>query len=195
MQLGQKVRRPGDGVGFARACTVLNEVLGAGAVGQHGCLQLAGHVQLVVARKDDGLNQLLLVPLGNQVPAQYLQPAVACPHLLPQVRRAVATSGVGRVTGCAVVALVKGQKHRGWACQLGDHGHLGVADGKVNQRTRREGQQRLCNLAFGFGMAVKPVLVNGIANALGEVGFEFCRGHRQAFKNSTRSMLFSEWSE
>ena len=92
----------------------------------------------------------------------------------------MAPGGIDRVARRAIVTQVKRQKHRGRAGQLGDHGHLGVADRKMNQRALRKRQQRLCRLALGFGVAVKAVLVNGVAKALGEIGFEFGRGHGQA---------------
>ncbi len=90
VQLGQKVRRPGNRIGFARACAVLDQVLAAGAISQHSHLQLARDVQLVVAREDDFLDLLFLVALGNQVAAQNLQPTVTRPNLFPQVGGTVA---------------------------------------------------------------------------------------------------------
>ena len=159
---------------------MLNQVLATRAVGQHGDLQLARHVQLVVTGKDDLRYLLFLVALGDQVAAQYLKPALTRPDLFPQVGRAVTTGGVHRITGSAIVTQVEGQKYRGRSDQLGDHRHLGVADSEVNQRTGWKRQQRLGRLALGFGVAVKAVLVNGVANALGEVGLQFHCGHRQA---------------
>ncbi len=50
----------------------------------------------------------------------------------------------------------------------------------MHQRPAREGQQRLGGLALGLGVAVEAVLVDGVADALGEVGLQFRRGHRQA---------------
>ena len=52
MQVGEEVRRPGDGVGLARPGRVLDQVLAAGALVQHRGLQLPGRVELVVARED-----------------------------------------------------------------------------------------------------------------------------------------------
>jgi hypothetical protein len=53
VQLGEEMRGPRDGVGLARAGRVLDQVLAARPVGKHRRLQLAGHVQLVKAGKDD----------------------------------------------------------------------------------------------------------------------------------------------
>ena len=99
VQLGQEVRRPGDGVGLARAGRVLDQVLAARAVLEHGGLQLARHVELVVAGEDDLLDLLLLVALGDQVAAEDFQPAFARPDLLPQVGGAVAALRIDRVAG------------------------------------------------------------------------------------------------
>ena len=180
VQLGQKVCGPGNRVGLAGTGAVLNQVLATRAVGQHGDLQLARHVQLVVTGKDDLRYLLFLVALGDQVAAQYFKPALARPDLFPQVGGAVTIGGVHRIASSAIVTQVERQKYRGRSDQLGDHRHLGVADGKVNQRTGWKRQQRLGRLALGFGVAVKAVLVDGVANALGEVGLQFHSGHRQA---------------
>ncbi|MDP2823093.1 MAG: hypothetical protein Q8O52_10520 [Sulfuritalea sp.] len=90
VQLGEKVRGPRDGVGLARAGRMLNEILAARPVVEHGRLELARHVELMVAGEDDLLDLLLLVALGDEVTAKDFQPALACPHLLPQIGGAVA---------------------------------------------------------------------------------------------------------
>ena len=180
MQFGQKVRRPGNRVGLAGTGRVLNQVLAAGAIAHHGGLELARHVELVIAREDDFLNLLLGVALGNQVAAQNLQPAFPCPHLLPQIRSPVATQRIGRVTRSAVVAQIERQKNRGRAIEPGHHVSLFVAHRKMHQRPRRERQQRLRRLPLGLGVPVKAVLVNRVLHALGEVCLELHRGHRQA---------------
>ena len=151
-----------------------------GPSAQHGRLQLARDVELVVAREDDLLDLLLLVALGDQVAAQDLQPALALPDLLPQVGRAVAAGRVHRVARRAVVALVEGQERRGRPVQLGHHVHFAVADREVHQRPAGERQQRLGGLALGLGQPVEAVLVDRVADALGEVGLQLDRRHRQA---------------
>ena len=180
VQLGQEVRRPGNRVGLARTCRMLDQVLAARAVLQHRPLELARHVQLVVARKDDALDLLFLVALGDQVAAQDFQPAVNRPDLLPQVGGAVAAQRIDRVAGRALVAQVEGQKHGSCAIEPRHHRHFAVADGKVNQGAGGKRQQRLGRLALRARMAVKAVLVDGVLHALGEVGLEFDRGHGQA---------------
>ena len=180
VQVGQKVRRPGNRIGLAAARAVLDQVFMPCPLGQHGGLQLARGIELVVAREDEARHLLLAVALGDEVAAHDLQPAVALPHLLPQVGRAVAC-GVGRVARTAVIALVEGQKARGGALQARGHHHCAVAHGKVDQRTTRKVQQWLGKRpALGFGDAVKAVLVHRRVHVLREVGFELRRGHGDA---------------
>ena len=52
----------------------------------------------------------------------------------------------------------------------------------MNQRPAREREQRLGSLAFGFGMPVEAVLVDRVADALREVGFQFDRRHWQTIQ-------------
>ena len=99
VQLGEKMRGPGDGVGLARARRVLHQIFAARAVRQHGGLELARHIKLVVAGEDDLLDLLFLVPLGDEVAAQDFQPAFALPDLFPEIGRAVAAVGVDRIAG------------------------------------------------------------------------------------------------
>ena len=86
--------------------------LRARPVREHGGLQLARDVELVVAREDDARDLLLLVALGDEVAAEDLEPALARPDLLPQVGGAVARRGSTGLPGAAVVALVEGQERR-----------------------------------------------------------------------------------
>ena len=92
----------------------------------------------------------------------------------------MATLRIDRVARATVVALVEGQEDRGRAVQLGHHVDFAVAHGEMHQRTVGEREQRLGGLALGLGQAVKAVLVDGVADALGEVGLQLDRGHRQA---------------
>ena len=107
VQIGEEVRRPGDGVCLAAACRVLDQELAPGTLLPHRAHQLARGVQLMKAGEDQPLDSLLLVALLDKIAPQNLQPALALPHLLPQVRRAVACGG-RRISGCACVALVEG---------------------------------------------------------------------------------------
>ena len=53
VQLGEKVRGPGDGVRLARAGRVLDEILAARSVREHGHLQFARHVELMKPGEND----------------------------------------------------------------------------------------------------------------------------------------------
>ena len=140
MQLGQEVCRPGDGVGLARTRRVLDQVLAARPVVEHGPLELAGDVELMVTGEDDVLDLLLLVALGDQVAAQDFQPALPSPYLLPEIGRPVATCRVDRITRRAFVAQVEGQERRGRAGELGHHMDFAVAHREMHQCTGRERQ-------------------------------------------------------
>ena len=177
MQFGEEMRRPGDGVGFARTGRMLNEVFAAGAILEHCGLNVAGDVELMEAGKNDRLDLLLLVPLGDQVTADDFQPAFTRPHLFPKVGGAVTPLRIDRVAGGTVVALVEGQKGGSRPCQLGHHMDFGVAHGEMDQCATRECEQRLGCQPLGLGQAVETVLVDGIANALGEVGLQFDGRH------------------
>ena len=55
-----------------------------------------------------------------------------------------------------------------------------VAHGEMHQRAVGKRQQRLGGLALWAAAAVKAILVDGVADALGEIGLQFDRGDRQA---------------
>jgi len=159
---------------------VLDQVLLPRPFGQHRLHQLAGGVQLVIAREQDGTDLLLLVALGDEVAGDDFQPAVTLPDLLPQVGGAVALA-IGRVAGTAVVALVERQEIGAGALQPGGHHHRAVADRKMHQRAAREVQQRFGKrLALRLGDAVETVLVHRRVDVLGEIGLELGGRHRNA---------------
>ena len=127
--------------------------------------------------EDDLFDLLLLVPLGDDVAAEDFQPAFACPNLFPEIRRAVAALRIDRVASRAVIALVEGQKHRGWPFQLRYHRYFAVAYREMHQRTVGKRQQRLGGLALRTRQTVKAILVNGVGNALGKIGLQFDGSH------------------
>ena len=178
-QVGQEMRRPRDGVRLARASGVLDEVPASGAVRQHGRLQLPRDVQLVVAREDDPRDLLLGVALGDEVAAEDLEPALARPDLLPEVRGTV-PARIDGVALAAAVAQVERQELRGRARKARDHVHLVVADGEVHQRAARKREQGLRRLPLRVRVAVEAVLVDGVGDALGEIGLELRGGHGHA---------------
>jgi hypothetical protein len=98
MQVGEKVRCPGNRVGLARAGRMLNQIALARPFVEHVGHQGARRGELVIARKDDRLRLLLVIALADEVAVHDVEPALACPHFLPQVGRGK-TFGVGRVAG------------------------------------------------------------------------------------------------
>jgi hypothetical protein len=179
VQVGEEVGRPGNRVGFAGTRGVLDQVTLAGAMLQDIGNQLAGGVQLVVAGEDDAGELFLVVALADQVTAQDFQPAIALPDFFPEVSRGKAFR-VGCVTRAAFVAPIEGQEAGRGTGELGGHHDFALAHREMHQGTTGEGQQRLHHPALGAGMAVEAVLIDGIAHALGEVGFEFGGGHGNA---------------
>jgi hypothetical protein len=117
---------------------MLDQILATRSIVEHRGLQLARHIELVKPREKDGLDLLLLVALGDQVAAQDFEPALACPNLLPEVRRAMSGLRVHRVARCAVVALVERQEHGGRAVELGHHVNLAVAHREVHECAARK---------------------------------------------------------
>ena len=111
MQIGQKVSGPRNRVRLAGAGRVLNQVLAARSVRQHGGLQCASGVELVIPGEDDRLDLLLVVLLSHQIPAENLQPALPFPDLFPQVRCPVSAVRIQRIARRSVVALIERQEH------------------------------------------------------------------------------------
>ncbi len=171
VQLREEVGGPRDGVRLPRARRVLHEVLRAWAVLQHRGHQLSGHVELVVAREDEGLDDALLVLPGDEVAADNLEPALARPDLLPEVGGAVAVRVEG-VPGATLVAPVEGEEGRDGPLELGGHVDFAVADGEVHEGAAGEAEQRFGGVALRLRRPVETVLVNGVADALGEVSLE-----------------------
>ena len=171
MQLGEEVRSPGDRVGLTRSSRVLDQVPAPRSVSQHRGEQLAGHVELVEPREDDLRDRLLLVAHGGEVAAEDLEPAFARPDLLPEVCRAVA-SGIHRISGAAAVAQVERQELGRRSGEARGHLHLAVAHREVHQRAARERQERLRRLALGVRRSVEAVLLDRVADTLGEVGLQ-----------------------
>ena len=98
--------------------------------------ELLHRCQLVVAGKDQAADLLFLVSLRDAIAADDLQPAVALPHLLPEIGGAMTRHH--RVAGTAVGAagigaLVEGQELGAGPLQACGHLHFAVADGEVHQ--------------------------------------------------------------
>src|SRR5260221_14420003 len=131
MHFGEKVGRPRDRVGLARACSVLDEILAAGTIMEYGRLEFPRDVKLMVPGKNDLGDLLLRVSLGDEVAAENLQPAIACPDLFPQIGRTVAVR-VQRVPSGPVIALIERKKASRRACEPGHHVDLAVADREMH---------------------------------------------------------------
>ena len=195
VQVGQAVRRPGNAVGLAGACRVLDEVGLAWAFDSGVFDELLDRNHLMKAREDerflDDLLACLLNLLGFQVHevAQDFQPIVRLPDEVPEVVRGVAlASGGGRIAGAAAqqvhaigLADVERQEVGLIASELGSHVDHICGHGEVDQGTGLELQQ-----GFDFlrdrvlGKSVFLVLSDGIRDALRQVGLELCRRNRQA---------------
>jgi hypothetical protein len=118
--------------------------------------------------------------LADAVAAEDLEPALALPDLFPEVGGAVATGGIPRIAGAAVVALVEGQEGGSLPFEPGRHVDLGVAHREMDEGAAGEGQERLDRPALRFRVAVVAVLVDRVADALGEVRLQLRRRHGQA---------------
>lgn len=72
-------------------------------------------------------------------PGQQVEPGVALPDPLPQVRGPVAV-GVGRVPGAAPIAEVEGQEPRGLTGQAGGHRHPLRIHREMHESPARQGE-------------------------------------------------------
>jgi len=138
------VGEPGDRVALARAGRVLDEVVVPGPVLAGMSDELAGRVELVVAREDEVLRSEGLPvdhSLGSlQVHEAFedVEPAVALEHLLPEIGGAM-TAGIGRVararvSGWSADAAVEGQELGLAAGEAGGHLDRIRIDGEMDDR-------------------------------------------------------------
>jgi hypothetical protein len=109
-----------------------------------------------------------------------VEQAVAGEDAFPEVGGTVAI-GVGRVACAAVVAHIERYKAGAFPLQTGGHPNLIAADGKMHQGPALELEQRFVTIGGRVaGRAVVAILGHGVAHVLGEIGFEFDGGDRQA---------------
>ena len=174
MQLRQKVRRPRDAVRLPRTRRMLHQILPARPLRQHRALQFPRHLKLMIPRKNHPLHLPLLIPLRDQIAPQDFQPALPCPHLLPQIRRAMPARCIHRIPRRPFVAQIEGQKIRRLPRQPRHHRHRAIAHREMHQRPARESQQRLA-----LRLAIQPILVDRIPDPLREIRLQFHRRHRQ----------------
>src|SRR5258706_857001 len=78
-----------------------------------------------------------------------------------------------------MATLVEGQKSGRRTGKLRRHVDFAVTDSEMHGCTAGEVQQRLDTLPLGSRIAVEAILVDGVVDALGEVGLEFGGGHRE----------------
>ncbi len=107
MQVAQEVCRLGDRLRLTASGGILDEVLLAGPFAEHHAEQLASHIELVVAWKDNRPDVLLVVPLRDQVSAKVVEPAVSLPNAFPQVGRFMPV-GIRWVASGFIIAEIKG---------------------------------------------------------------------------------------
>jgi hypothetical protein len=125
------------------------------------------------------LELLLAVLLGDQIAAQNLQPTVPRPDVLPQIGGAVSALCVGWIARRTAVALIEGQKARVRTFKARGHADFEVTDREMDEGAIRERQQWFgAYLSLRARMTVETVLIDGVLDRLGEVGFEFRRGDR-----------------
>ncbi len=176
-QPDQLVGKPGDGVGLAAACRVLNQIPGAdsptGRIGQ----EPAHHVQLVVA------GPYLLAPLAPRflvlrhhdlgVVLDDVNEPFAGENLVPQVVGLEAV-GVRRMARAVVPPPVEGQEPGRLAFEMGAELHLVVVHGEMSQAAAKL-EELLA------GMSVALVLLDGVIyRLLGQVVLQLEGGDGQA---------------
>ena len=179
VQIGQKMGRPCDGIGFTRTGGMLNQILLAGTFFQDSRLKFASHVQLVIARKQTPLQLFLVVAFVNQITSENFQPAFTLPDFFPQIRRHVSV-GIRRVSLGSVVAFIEGQELRLRTFQPRCHADFATTHSEVNHRTTGKRQQRFRVLSLRLRVTVQPILIDRIVDALSEIGFQFDRGDRDS---------------
>ena len=79
-----------------------------------------------------------------------------------------------------MIALVEGQEARRRSGKLRGHVDFAIAHRKVDDSAAWEIQQRLGRLSLWAWVAVEAVLVDGVLNALCEVGFQLSGGDWQS---------------
>ena len=105
----QAMGQPGDGVRFAAAGRVLDQVVGPGAMLSGIGHQFSHAIKLVIAREDHGLSsdllaaELLLLDLQMHEPRQDVEEAMPFQDLFPQVGGLIASRVLG-IAGAGAAA-------------------------------------------------------------------------------------------
>lgn len=158
---------------------MLDQVILCGTVHTDIDENFTNDIQLMVAGKNEifspfhlaGLVIDLLLHLNKNELADQIQDGILCQNVLPHIVYAVFILK-SRIpcTGChpLAVAHVKGQKEGGIPGQFGGHINFFQVHGKVYKAARLEEKQT------GLGIALSPVLVNGVLVRLsGGVALQF----------------------
>jgi hypothetical protein len=190
VERGELMGGPGDGVGFARAGAVLDEVLVPGALRARRLQQFPHDIPLMVTRKDHRLllplpavPVLLLDDLEVNETGEDVEQVFGQQHLIPKVVRGVPVDVVRHVVARAAVrgAAIEGQEDRLLAGEAGGHGDLVLADGEVDEGAAFEGEQRFGLLSDRVDRQTRGlVLFDGTVGGLLELGLQLQRGHGQA---------------
>jgi len=130
---------------------VLDEVVVASSVEAGVREKLEDRVPLMEAREDD--RALPSVVLGDvDESAQDVEPVVALPDVLPQVRSGVLAAGAGRVALAVVLVAVERQERRLLAREPGGEINLVCVEGEVGDGAPGEdGLRGLAVLAVSLG--------------------------------------------
>ena len=144
-QVRELIGGPRNGVGLARTSRVLDETVDTGPVTPGG-VDDGTHRMPLMEPGEQGDSLLgLLVLVGVDEIAQDVEPGVALPHLLPQIRGLVAVDWrwwVARsswMTGTRA-ALIEGEEPGLLPGEPGGHGHVVRVDGEMHERAAGEDQ-------------------------------------------------------
>ena len=176
-QRGQPVSRPRNGIGLAASGAVLDQVIMPRSVLPDIGQQLAHHIQLMIARKNQRFAVLQVHKLLDNV-----HHTVLLKDILPQIRCRV-TVWVCRIALAAVVsgsvgALVKGQEIGVLSGELCGHPHLGVIHAEIGQNTLVELEAKLPRVAV-----IHPLPLGIIHRLAGALVFQFKGEHRDAVEH------------
>ena len=177
LQPDELVREPGNGVRFAAARRVLDQVAPARPVGTRIGQHLPHDIDLVIARPDLLAFFLagawILLHDNLRVIFQDVGQPRRGEHLFPEVVGLEAVR-VGRVAGAVLVTLVEGQEPRAFARKLGAHPHLAIVHREVH-RAATELEQPFARIAVAL------VLLDGVLDRLlGEAVLQLEGGDGQA---------------
>jgi hypothetical protein len=129
----------------------------------------------------------LLLDLQMQKACKQIEPAIALPHLCPQIRGTTAVAGrIGRVARAASQPAVERQKLGCIAGQSRGHRHGFSIDSKMHQRPALEFEQRFAVIAVAL------VLRNGVNRGLpGQRILQLGGGHRDAVERQHQIQLIA----